>query len=313
MGRIETPGHRTVSRISCRSWYDPGSMSPARARLRPRLRSALIGSLLIVTLLAGARDGRADAPIAGTLASGSFASTAGPLEYDVYLPPGYAASAKRYPVIYYLHGLPSGGAAFHSFGWVVRAVEQAGLPAIVVAPQGATDADQDPEYLDKGPGNEWETALAVQLPRIIDARYRTIADRTGRGLVGVSAGGYGAMLLGLHHLGLFAGIESWSGYFHPTSPDGTKSISSRPWLSAHSFVSSLPRAFAVHPTFLAFYIGSQDQLFRGENVQFARELSRVGVDFFFRMFPAGHTQALWSAQAPGWLTMLAGHLAAPKA
>jgi enterochelin esterase-like enzyme len=152
----------------------------------------------------------------------------------------------------------------------------------------------------------------VQLPRLIDSLYRTVADRTGRAIVGVSAGGYGAMLLGLHHLGLFGAIESWSGYFHPTDPTGTRSISARPWLSAHTFVASLRRAFAVHPTFVGYYVGSLDAKFRAENVEFARELSQAKVPFVFRMYPLGHTQALWSAQAPVWLSLLAAHLAAPE-
>lgn len=250
--------------------------------------------------------------LAGTIATGSFASAAGTLGYDVYLPPGYATSGLLYPVVYYLHGLPAGPRAYQTFGYVARAVEQAGLQLIVVAPQGATAADPDPEYLDAGPGDDWETAIAVQLPRLIDSLYRTVADRTGRAIVGVSAGGYGAMLLGLHHLGLFGAIESWSGYFHPTDPTGTRSISARPWLSAHTFVASLRRAFAVHPTFVGYYVGSLDAKFRAENVEFARELSQAKVPFVFRMYPLGHTQALWSAQAPVWLSLLAAHLAAPE-
>ena len=35
---------------------------------------------------------------------------------------------------------------------------------------------------------------------------------------------YGATILGLHHLSQYAVIESWSGYFHATNPDGTESL-----------------------------------------------------------------------------------------
>lgn len=252
------------------------------------------------------------APLQGRVVESSFASAAGTLAYDVYLPPGYDASTLRYPVVYYLHGLPAGPGAFRAFGYVPRALEQAGRQAIVVAPQGATAADTDPEYLDAGPGREWETAIAVQLPRVIDATYRTIATREGRAIVGVSAGGYGAMLLGLHHLGLYSAIESWSGYFHPTDPGGTRSLSDRPWWSAHSFVASLRRAFAVHPTFLGFYVGAADSRFRAENVELARELSRAGVPFRFRMYPGGHVQPLWTGQAADWLSLALDRLAPPQ-
>jgi enterochelin esterase-like enzyme len=255
----------------------------------------------------------ADATPSGpTVTTGSFESSAGTLGYDVYLPPGYATSGLRYPVIYYLHGLPAAAASFHGAGYVFRAAQVAGLDAIVVAPQTSTDDDRDPEYLDGGPGDDWDTALAVELPRAIDGRYRTIATRAGRALVGVSAGGYGAMILGLHHLARFSVIESWSGYFHPTDPTGRTSISSRAWLSAHSFVASLRRAFAVNPTFLGFYVGDRDSTFRAENVEFARELSRAHVPFLFRMYPYGHEQPLWTAEAPQWLDLAASHLAPPS-
>jgi enterochelin esterase-like enzyme len=121
------------------------------------------------------------------------------------------------------------------------------------------------------------------------------------------------MLLGLHHLARFAAIESWSGYFHPTDPTGTRSIDDRGWLSAHTFVPSLRRAFAVNPTFLGFYVGFGDGLFRPENVEFARELSRAGVPFTFRMYPGGHGQTLWTTQAPAWLALLLTHLTPPTA
>jgi len=262
-------------------------------------------------MAACASPGAASFALQGTVVAGSFASAAGPLAYDVYLPPGYDSTTMRYPVIYYLHGLPAGPAAFATFTYVPAALEAAHLRAIVVAPEGASTTDTDPEYLDKGPGEEWDTAISVQLPAVIDGAYRTIATRDGRAIVGVSAGGYGAMLLGLHHLPRFSAIESWSGYFHPTDPDGLVSISSRPWLSAHSFVGSLGRAFAVNPTYLGFYVGADDARFRAENVEFARELSQAHVPFTFRMYPGGHSQKLWSAQAPSWLAALVAHLAPP--
>ena len=256
--------------------------------------------------------GPAPPSLAGTVVQQSFASAAGRLSYDVYLPPGYPTSGRRYPVIYYLHGLPATPLSYRSFGYVPAAIESAGIEAIVVAPQGATASDSDPEYLNNGAGRNWDSAIAVQLPDQIDAEYRTIPNWTGRAIIGVSAGGYGAMLLGLHHLARFAAIESWSGYFHPTDPTGTTALESTPWESAHTFVPSIRRALAVHPTLIAFYIGAADSLFRPENVEFARELSRAHVPFRFRIYPGGHQQALWTAQAPAWLALALNRMAPPQ-
>lgn len=133
-------------------------------------------------------------------------------------------SGLPYPALYFLHGLPAAPYAYKGIGFLAKALDAAGRPAILVAPQGARDGDSDAEYLDWGPGRNWETAVSQGLPAYVDAHYRTIADRRGRALVGLSAGGYGAVLLTIHHLDAFSVVESWSGYFHPTDPTGTSPL-----------------------------------------------------------------------------------------
>ena len=78
-------------------------------------------SFLLCLALAGCASGSASTPprttpakpVAArapkgppTFANGSFRSKAvgGTLHYEVALPPGYATSARRYPVVYFLHG-----------------------------------------------------------------------------------------------------------------------------------------------------------------------------------------------------------------
>jgi putative tributyrin esterase len=250
----------------------------------------------------------------GTVSEDSFGSKAlqGRLRFAVYLPPGYSAGG-RYPVIYYLHGLPATGNSFLAFGFVPSTLEQSGLRAIVVAPQGARDSDSDPEYLDWGPGRNWETAIAQELPAYVDAHYRTIPGRVGRALIGLSAGGYGAFLLTLHHLPSFAVVESWSGYFHPTDPSGTKplhlgSAQADARASAHMLVADLRQAVSRYPTLLAFYVGRDDTRFRAENVQLNRELTSAGVAHVFRLYAGGHSLDLWQREATTWLTLAVRHL-----
>ena len=217
----------------------------------------------------------------GTLLERSFASKAlkGRIGFDIYLPPGYSSTRARYPVVYFLHGLPASASAFRGTGTIAKALDAARRPAILVGPQGARDGDSDPEYLDWGTGRNWETALGTELPRYVDAHFRTIRARRGRALVGLSAGGYGAVLLALHRLDAFSVIESWSGYFHPTDPSGLHALdlgspAANRRASAHSFVRSLRRAFSRRPTFFAFYVGQQDDRFRDENVQLAPRACR---------------------------------------
>src|SRR5206468_3595009 len=81
---------------------------------------------------------------------------------SVYLPAGYAGGSERYPVVYFLHGLPAGSHAYCGVDYLRRALDAVDRPAILVAPQGARDGDSDPEYLDWGPGRNWETAHGVR-------------------------------------------------------------------------------------------------------------------------------------------------------
>jgi enterochelin esterase-like enzyme len=233
----------------------------------------------------------------------------GTLHFEVYLPSDYASSTRRYPVVYFLHGLPSSATAYQQFGFVERALDQAGKAAILVIPQGARWNEPDPEYVDHDPGDEWETAIAVELPVIVDSLYRTIPTRAGRAIVGLSAGGFGAMHLGLAHLRSFSVVQSWSGYFHPTDPTGTKALDLGAKNDVHQqLLATRAELLRLHTT-IAFYVGDGDTRFVAENRQLNLELSRAGVPHVFRVYSGGHEQRLWQRYAVPWLRMALAHLA----
>ncbi len=130
----------------------------------------------------------------------------------VYLPPGYQAAGnakRRYPVVYLLHGYPGG-----PIDWFraaeIREVMDALLryrlvqPMILVAPDASGGWLHDSEMLNQVGGPQVETYLTRTVVAAIDARYRTIADRSGRAIGGMSSGGYGALNLGLRHQDVYA-------------------------------------------------------------------------------------------------------------
>jgi len=238
----------------------------------------------------------------------------GRLRLGIYLPTGYSSTTERYPVVYFLHGLPAAPTSFRGADFLARALEASGRKAIIVAPQGARDNDSDPEYLDWGTGRNWETAITRDIVGYVDSHFRTISTRSGRALVGLSAGGYGAVILALHHLGAFSVVESWSGYFHPTDPAGVHALDlgsaqANANASAHAFVRTLRSAFARRPTFFAFYVGRGDDRFRDENEQFHRELTAARVPHVFRIYAGGHDQNVWTSHARVWLAFAVDHLA----
>jgi S-formylglutathione hydrolase FrmB len=236
----------------------------------------------------------------------------GAVHARVVLPRGYATSHQRYPVVYFLHGLPANGGAYEGNDWLIDALEHAG-PAILVMPQGARANDTDPEYLNWGVGRNWEDYIAGEVPRYVDAHFRTIRSRDGRAIVGLSAGGYGATILGLHHLGRFAAIESWSGYFAPTDPTGSYFLRREATASAVNLLARVKAQERRLPTFLALYVGNSDTRFRDDNVLFDAQLNRARIPHVFAVYPGGHQTSLWKAHATQWLAMALHHLSPPRA
>src|SRR2546422_5519222 len=121
------------------------------------------------------------------------------LPYNVILPRDYRALATtRYPVLYLFHGLTG-----HYSDWVTKtnvADYAAQYRMIVVMPDSATV-----------PNDKYESYILKELIPDVQKRYRTIETRFGRGVAGLSMGGYGALKSGLKSPGTFAFAASMSG------------------------------------------------------------------------------------------------------
>jgi enterochelin esterase-like enzyme len=234
----------------------------------------------------------------------------------VYLPPGYASHPHaRYPVAYLLHGIPGRPTAFL---FTVRAgvvedilvAKDKAKPMILVMPFGSTGTFTDKEWANGiRPGEGWETFVARDLVRAVDARYRTVPQGSARALIGLSEGGYGALNIGLHHPGEFGVLESWSGY---ETADDLKSIfgGEARRLQRNSPLHTLPpvarRLRAAH-TFVWFYSASKDHFSR-QNAAFAGLLRKERIPHRFFVVTGGHNWALWRGQAANALLAAAEHL-----
>jgi enterochelin esterase-like enzyme len=285
-----------------------------------RLQPTAIAVLAAALVAAGCGNGGRTTPAAepppprgsGHTVEGSFGSVAikGAEHYAAYLPAGYDRGNKRYPVIYALHGLPSDAEGYRDIpvGDWGRAAERDGRPAIVIAPQGARPGDTDPEWHDWGPGRSWETMVSKELVEHVDQSYRTIANRRGRGIVGISAGGYGASIIGITHPDVYSVIESWSGYFHPTDPAGSQplELGSPEADSAASVHTYVARAKAIferwRPTYFGFYVGDADPHFLSENEELHRELLAGQVPHVYSVYPGAHSSAFWQQHEQDWIT-----------
>jgi enterochelin esterase-like enzyme len=128
----------------------------------------------------------------------------------VFLPPSYARErSRRYPVVYALHGYSIGAEQWTTEIHVPQTIEGAfakgAREMIVVLPDSKT-VHNGSMYSSSITTGDFETFIARDVVAHIDAHYRTIPDRTSRGLVGHSMGGYGAIRIGMKHPDVFGGL-----------------------------------------------------------------------------------------------------------
>jgi putative tributyrin esterase len=224
----------------------------------------------------------------------------------LYLPPGYGTHpARRYPVVYLLHGFPGVPVTYFRAGRlgvvedILVAKHRIG-PVILAAPFGSTGAFTDKEWANGlRPHEAWETFLARDVVHAVDARYRTIRAGWARALVGLSEGGYGALNIGLHHPGEFHVLESWSGYEQAdaiASIFGKSKAVLRRNSPAVTLSAAAPRLRAAH-TYVWFYSGSTDKTLLTQNAAFERGLGRLGIASHYIVVRGGHDWALWRGQA----------------
>ena len=133
------------------------------------------------------------------------------VKYTLYLPPDYATSQRRYPVLYLLHGYTGGETDWVQFGQANHTADKAIAageipPMIIVMPDGGNDWYAN-DYQGK---NRYEDMFIQELIPFIDATYRTRPKKEFRAIAGLSMGGYGSLHLAAKNTELFAAVAAFS-------------------------------------------------------------------------------------------------------
>ncbi len=128
----------------------------------------------------------------------------------VFLPPSYQKdTGRRYPVVYALHGYFIGAEQWTHEIHVPQTIEgafaQGSHEMIVVLPDSKTIYNGS-MYSSSTTAGDFEKYIAHDVVAYVDAHYRTIPNRTSRGLVGHSMGGYGASRIGMKHPDVFGAL-----------------------------------------------------------------------------------------------------------
>jgi S-formylglutathione hydrolase FrmB len=213
----------------------------------------------------------------------------------VVIPADYSA-AKKYPVMYLLHGF-SGNYS----DWIKKVPAISKLAdtyhMLIVCPDGNFAG----WYFDSPMNKEWryETYLANELVNYIDKHYSTITNRKGRAITGLSMGGHGALFLAFKHQDIFGAAGSMSGVvdirqfadsYGIEQILGKYSVHPEVW-EQHCVVSLI---YLIKPNALAltFDCGYDDDMYSG-NQELHEKLIARRIPHDYTVRPGGHSWEYW--------------------
>jgi S-formylglutathione hydrolase FrmB len=265
-----------------------------------------VGSLLLVAVLA---TGLASAQSRIDCTSIESHMLHRALRYCVMLPSSYEKETKKYPVLYFLHGLGENEQALmRSGGWGL--IEE--LPRehkagdfIMAAPEG-----RGTFFINSADGhNRYNDFLISEFLPFIETHYRIIRTRKSRGVTGLSMGGYGALRLAFAHPELFGSVSAQSAALITETPAQLNadlkdagplvgllgSVFGNPidvahWKQNNPF--ELARKNQIQIKTQAIYINCGDQDDYGFEVgatQLHKQLTAEGVHHEFHLYPGRHS------------------------
>ena len=230
----------------------------------------------------------------------------------IYLPPGYSAGARRYPVIYTVPwDLTHWSMGIHVTALLDQAITAGTLPPSIVAfVDLAGGPFPNSECANSYDGREWtDTYVSSTVVRYVDSHYRTIADPRARTIAGFSQGGFCAANLLLRHPGVFRQAVIFAGYFEAGLNSGETVNAWMPFghvasvIAANSPMQTADTLPAAVRGQLFLVLSAQPGLgvFGAQASQFAAVLTRDGYPTDFLWNQLGHA---WKAVRQEFLPAL---------
>jgi S-formylglutathione hydrolase FrmB len=243
-----------------------------------------------------------------------------PVRYCVILPPGYAMQkARRYPVLYFLHGLGSNEQELvTSGGWEIEEhLRESGKigDMLIAAPDGGSSF-----YINSQDGKvDYEDFFLREFVPAIEHRYRAAGTRAGRGIIGVSMGGYGALHLAFKDPAMFAAVAAQmpalfdglppaltGATTHSRKITGVSAFGAIPsetfWQQNSPLTQARTNAARLHHLRIYFDCGDQDDYgFDSGARNLDRILTEKAVPHEFHIYPGSHD---WSYVAAHFAEVL---------
>lgn len=215
----------------------------------------------------------------------------------VVVTPDSYPSAAELPVVYLLHGYSGNYADWTRKSAALTATVDA-QNLIVVCPDGNYgswyfDSPVDPAF-------RYETYVANELVAWVDSHYKTVKNRQGRAITGLSMGGHGALYLAMRHQDVFGAAGSMSGGVDirpfPNNWDIAKRLGTYaqfPDRWEQNTVINLLHLLTPGALSLIIDCGIEDFFFRVNNNLHDKLLERnIAHDYITR--PGGHNWPYWN-------------------
>jgi putative tributyrin esterase len=234
--------------------------------------------------------------------------------YCVYLPSGYDAGAqqkppKRYPVLYFLHGLGDNEQTlFNSGGWTMlddlRNRHQMG-DFLIVAPEGRRSF-----YVNSADGTvRYSDFFLQEFMPAIESKYRIKSGASSRAISGVSMGGYGALHFAFAHPELVSAVSAQSAALIAESPQQLDAasetgvpilgvlgpvfgspIDARHWNENNPLVLAKKNAATIRKLAIYFNCGDDDNYgFEKGAAQLHQELTAEHMKHEYHAYPGDHS------------------------
>ncbi|MEM9325283.1 MAG: alpha/beta hydrolase family protein [Bacteroidota bacterium] len=248
--------------------------------------------------------------------------------YSIYLPAGYEASSRRYPVLYLLHGYTDDETAWTQFGEVKKIADQAMQDArvtdmIIVMPDAGVDWYVN-SYDTK---TRYEDFFIEELIPFVESNYRIRSEKQFRALAGLSMGGHGTLLYAIKYPELFAAAAPLSASVW--TEQSVMEIDQKGWDEYFGFIYGpelagearlTPHLRQSNTLFLLqdlseeglqqlrevkFYIdcGDDDFLIEG-NMELHAEMRKLEIPHEFRVRDGAHNWTYWRTALPTVLSFI---------
>ena len=231
---------------------------------------------------------------------------------QVYLPPGYFDAARRYPVLYLLHGWGGWDTSTHDSEWtrifpIADGMMRAGRmpPLIIVVPEGGHNY-----WFNHAVDNErWGDYVASDVVNYIDATFRTLPRRESRAIGGLSMGGLGAIQLALNHPAEFSVVGMRSPSLRRIGdPDVGAFFGDASYYANYDPFVLVNRSDTVNQLALYFIIGDRD-IWLQRTQEFLGLLDQKHAHYEWHVYPGGHDDAFFASHLDEELAFYGAHLA----